>query len=151
MYSILRRLFTAAIIVHQVLAAQQKALLTLFSDSVGATGLSLWDYPIRAGGKQLYPVAVYGPRVEKYKYRILKIQRGNKSIFGHVVDECPQTVHVCRENHKKAARKNSILLDVHQTAWGKLGLDYNVGIYNAKITVVGKKIKRNKYVDSKWM
>lgn len=149
--SILRRLILITLLViPQIFAAPKNALITLFSDPVGATGLSLWEYPIRAGGKQLFPVAVYGPRVKSLKYRILKIQRGNKSIFGHVVDECPKSVGICRENHKKAARKNAMLLDVHQTAWGKLGLNKHVGIYSAKITVVGKKIKRKGYVSNKW-
>jgi len=133
-----------------VAAGKRKGLVTLFDDNYGATGISLWKYPIRAGSKKLYPVAVYADNVSKYKYRILKIQVGKKSIFGHVVDECPKSVSTCRKNHKKAQRKGAMLIDVHQSAWNALNVNMNTGIFDAKFHVVGKKILRAKYVDKKW-
>ena len=147
---------------------QGKAIATYYTGDVGAGGVSLNEYPskyvyihrIRKSVK-LYPVAVYSTRVRNLKYRVVRLKKGSRQIFGHVVDECASGD--CHTNKYIASKSNAILFDLHATAWKAMkfkrptierGLMYTVV---GQITRCNKSIKnlltkdgRQGYVPQKW-
>ncbi len=140
----------AALLFSAVHARPRKGLVTLYSKgSESAGGVFLHKYPLclktsKGKCKMLYPVAVYTPMVKNLKYSIVKIKVGKKSIWGHIVDECPRNSGSCNANQKKAGRKGAILLDVYKSAWPSLGISLSKGIYDAKVSFITKRSRKSK-------
>lgn len=119
----------------------KRSYCTMYSDSIGAAGVYLNRYPIKArvgdafGTRRLYPIAVYSSDVRAYKYDVLEIRHGSRRIFGHVVDECASGD--CHSNNWIAEKKGRLLLDIHKTAFQALRMP-NWDTYTMCARVVGR-------------
>ena len=119
-----------------------QAIATMYRGTLGAAGTRLEQYPARVklGSKSVlvYPVAVYTDRVNTFKYKVIRLENkdSGKTIYGHVTDECADGD--CHENKSLAHRQGKVLIDVHQTAWEKLGLN-SFGIHELDARVASGK------------
>ena len=135
---------TATTATHSVTRANPKtggwfsSLTTMFTDSEGAAGVRLNQYPYQmrmksAGKRKVFPVAVHTKDVSRYKYKILEIRSGSRRVFAHVVDEC--AAGDCDTNYSKARNAGATLLDLHKSMWGPLGLS-KMDMHKMKARVV---------------
>ena len=136
------KLLVISILLLATRARAFKALATMYSGTLGAAGTRLEQYPARVklGSKsvEVYPIAVYTDRVNTYKYKIIRLKnkKNGKKIYGHVTDECADGD--CHKNKSLARRQGKVLIDVHRTAWKKLGLK-SFGIHSLDARVASGK------------
>ena len=145
-----------------------KAIATYYTGTIGAGGVSLNKYPSKyvyvhkiRKSVRLYPVAVYSTRVKNLKYRVVRLKKGKRKIFGHVVDECADGD--CHKNKYIATKSNAVLFDLHKKAWNAMrfktptierGLTYvvvgKISRHNASIKNLLTDDGRKGYVPEKW-
>lgn len=125
-----------------------KSLATYYTGSTGAGGVSLNKYPSKyvyihriKKSVRLYPVAVYTNRVSKMKYKVVRLKKGSKQIFGHVVDECADGD--CHKNKYIAEKDNAVLFDLHKSAWKAMGFKTPTVERGILYTIVGKITRHN--------
>jgi hypothetical protein len=96
-----------------------KPLSTSNDTGHGVTGVDLYLYGHHMAKRNIYPVAVHGDH-SYLLYKVIKVYPPAplKPILGHIVD-------ICNPKHKNCTNKNAhglnFLVDVHQTAWKKMG------------------------------
>ena len=125
-----------------------KAIATYYTGTIGAGGVSLNKYPSKyvyihriKKSVRLYPVAVYSNRVQKMKYKVVRLKKGTKYIFAHVVDECADGD--CHKNRYIAKKNNAILFDLHRSAWKAMGFKTPTIERGLLYTIVGKITRHN--------
>lgn len=106
-------------------------------NGVGAGGVSLFSFPYKRrindkfGTRMIYPVAMTTSDIKYYKYAILQIKNGSKTIFAQVVDECADGD--CGENSRSAKKRGGKLVDIHKTAFSAIGASGSLRWMKARI------------------
>lgn len=101
-------------------------LATMYRGSLGAAGTNLNQYPTRINmngrGVDVYPVAVYSDRVQRFKYKVIRLtnKKNGRIAYGHVTDECADGD--CHDNKYEARKRGKVLIDLHSTMWKRLDL-----------------------------
>jgi len=101
-------------------------LATMYRGSLGAAGTNLNQYPTRVNvngrGVDVYPVAVYSDRVQRFKYKVIRLtnKKNGRIAYGHVTDECADGD--CHDNKYKARKRGKVLIDLHSSMWKRLDL-----------------------------
>lgn len=121
-------------------------------NGIGAGGVNLFKFPYRLrinnkfGTRLIYPVAVPTKDVRYYKYKILQIQNGSKTVFAQVVDECASGD--CASNTKKAQSRGAKLIDIHKTMFSAIGVPRGDGEMMMKARIVSSGGKRDAQMSS---
>jgi len=128
-----------------------KAIATYYTGDIGAGGVLLNKYPSKyvyihkiRKSVRLYPVAVYSTRVKNLKYRVVRLKKGTRKIFGHVVDECADGD--CNKNKYIATKSNAVLFDLHKKAWKAMRFKKPTIERGLTYIVVGKISRNNKSI-----
>jgi len=136
---------------HTYAFQKGKAIATYYTGNVGAGGVWLNKYPSKRvyihnihRSKRLYPVAVYSDRVRKLKYSVIKLKKGHRKIFAHVVDECASGD--CHVNRWIAKKRGAVLFDLHRTTWRAMHFKSPTIVKNIRYTIVGKATRKNKSI-----
>jgi hypothetical protein len=121
-------------------------------NGTGAGGVGLFKFPYTRhindtfGTRTVYPIAMPTKDVRYYKYKILQIQNGSKSVFAQVVDECADGD--CPSNAKEAASKGMKLVDIHKTMFSAIGVPGGDKKMKMKARIVSSGGKRDAQMSS---
>jgi hypothetical protein len=121
-------------------------------NGLGAGGVNLFRFPYtrrindKFGTRTVYPIAMPTKDVRYYKYKILQIQNGSKSVFAQVVDECADGD--CPSNAKEAASKGMKLVDIHKTMFSAIGVPRGDKKMKMKARIVSSGGKRDAQMSS---
>lgn len=121
-------------------------------NGLGAGGVNLFRFPYtrrindKFGTRTVYPIAMPTKDIRYYKYKILQIQNGSKSVFAQVVDECADGD--CPSNAKEAASKGMKLVDIHKTMFSAIGVPRGDKKMKMKARIVSSSGKRDAQMSS---